>query len=109
MLEIVDAFLGADGGKKFGDRAPKFGCNAADFAHLESVANTQIEHPNFFSDLAQEGLPGFGNCVWNLLQTANTGRIALYGTICPYLFPRIGGAGKCSSVLQPWARHCWWV
>jgi hypothetical protein len=48
MLEIVDAFLGADGGKEFGDRALKFGCNAADFAHLESVANTQIEHPHFF-------------------------------------------------------------
>jgi hypothetical protein len=60
-------------------------------------SNTQISD----FDLAQEGSPGFGNCAWNPLQTANAGRIVLYGTICPYRFPRIGVAGKCSSVLQP--------
>jgi hypothetical protein len=46
MLEIVDALLGADGGEKFSDRAQNSDA-MPQIAHPESLANTQIEHPDF--------------------------------------------------------------
>jgi hypothetical protein len=54
--------------------------NAAE-ALVQRAAQTRKNRTAGFPMLAQEGLPGCGNCAWILLQTATAGRAAL---MAPY-------------------------
>jgi hypothetical protein len=99
MLEMVDAFPGADGGEKFSDRAPKFGCNPAHRSSAEPRKHVN-RTPGFptlilLRRACQDSEIACGTCCKRQMRDA----LPFCGTICPYLFPRIGVARKCSSVL----------